>query len=71
MSDQDKALRILTLIALKQTFVGRKLSQQFADLFSAVSDGDRHAIQATIGELGDLYEDVDSDSVDTDGEGQS
>jgi hypothetical protein len=47
------------------------MSQQFADLFSAVSEGDRHAIQATIGELGHLYEDVDSDSVGTDGEGQS
>jgi hypothetical protein len=71
VSDQDKALRILTLLALKQTFAGKKMSQQFADLFSAVSEGDRHAIQATIGELGDLYEDVDSDSVGTDGEGQS
>lgn len=70
MSDQDKALRILTLIALKRTFFGQKLSQQFADLFSAVSEGDRHAIQATIAELGDLYEDLDSDSVGTDGEGQ-
>jgi len=59
------------LIALKQTFVGQKISQQFADLLSAVSSGDRHAIQATIKELGDLYEDVDSDSVDTNGEGQS
>ena len=71
MSDQDKALRILTLVALKQTLVGQKLSQQFADLFSAVSVGDRHAIQATIGELGDLYEDVDSDIIGTNGEGQS
>ena len=71
MNDQDKALRILTLIALKQTFRGQKISQQFADLFSAVSEGDRHAIQATIGELGDLYEDLDSGSIGTDGEGQS
>jgi hypothetical protein len=47
------------------------MSQQFADLFSAVTEGDRHAIQATIEELGDLYEGVDSDSVDTHGEGQS
>jgi hypothetical protein len=71
VTDQDKALRILTLIALTQTFAGQKMSQQFADLFSAVTEGDRHAIQATIEELGDLYEGVDSDSVGTDGEGQS
>jgi hypothetical protein len=71
MSDQDKALRILMLIALTQTFVGEKMSQQFADLLSAVSEGNRHAIQATIEELGDLYDDVDSDSVGTNGEGQS
>ena len=71
MSDQDKALQILMFIALKQTFVGQKISQQFAHLVSAVNSGNRHAIQATIEGLGDLYEDVDSDSVGTDGEGKS